>query len=241
MGSVIIETMIQDADGLVEVPKIVMYDLRTKIFEYIKFAKDNSLWEGRTNTRISNLSKSIINTVNKRYRIGSKNNTTTSLLFIGCYKMQGSLDQEQWDIFDKINGCIDENFVFLPSIAGTDRLIEYNKMKSTLRQSSELWKGTKNTVFQIDDNENDVFMNYYNDERFGHQIDMFSELFGYTRREVANLAIIYAVHDCDIFTNTHSGREFNKRLEKAVKFNTDFINMSIREFNSIGYSILDDY
>jgi len=114
---------------MIEVPDIVLVDLRHNMFEYIRDAKENGKFEGRTNTRISNLSKHIIGTVNKRYRLNSKGNTTTALFHIGSFRMQKMLDQEAYNKFDELRGCIDDNALFIPEMVGTTKHLEYHKHK----------------------------------------------------------------------------------------------------------------
>lgn len=218
-------------DGLTTVPKIETYDLRERIFTYIKDAKDKEQWDGRTTTRITPTARNLINLVDGDYGIHSKVKTTTALFYIGCFNFIESLEQNNYGLFLKACTAIDRKSLLLPDTLGTTKHRQYHEMIFKLKYVSQTWKETKkNTFTQIDDSDNHLAMNYYNDSRFGMIFDLLVDRFGFNRIDVADMAIFYALNNCNLLTDDIEDHKTAERLHYLVQSNTKCMNESINIF-----------
>lgn len=230
MGSVIIETMIQDADGLVEVPLIKQYDLRTHMFDYMKDAMEKELWDGRTTVRISTLAKSIISLVDSKYNIGSKIKTTTSIMYIGCFNMINNLDKEQWNKFIDNSASLDFGTISVCDYIGTDAHKTYYDNKFALTSIGYKWVDNLNTIWPVADKKQIIY-HMYNDHRLGKMFDIVTDRMGFSIKEAANMFALYATKDSDIFGKGGTSIQHLERIDKLMKFNNQIINDGIKSFN----------
>jgi len=200
------------------------------MFTYLKEAKDNEHWEGKAITRITPTARNLINLVDGDYGIHSKVKTTTSLFYIGIFNMLSSLNQDNYNMFLKVCTRLDRRKLLLPDAVGTDKHKKHHEMIFKLHYVSTAWHQVKKNTFTLDEYDNNLSMNYYSDNRFGSVFDMMVDRFGFKRIDIADLAIFYAINNCNLVTDEEEDHATANRISKLVQSNTITMNEAIETF-----------
>lgn len=215
---------------MIEVPKIELYNLREHIFTYLKDAMEKDTWDGRTTIRISSLSKSLISIVDSKYNIGSKTKTTTSLLYIGCFRMIDYMNKEEWSKFIDNNANMDMGTISMCDFIGTTTHDNFYNAMFSLHSIGYKWVDNLNAIWPVPDKKQ-ITYHMYNDHRFGKMFDVITDRMGFSVKEAANLFILYAIKDSDILAKNSNNQLHLERIDKLLKYNNLVMNTGIKSFN----------
>jgi hypothetical protein len=197
----------------------------------MKDAIEKDLWDGRTTLRISTLSKRLISFVDSNYNIGSKTRTTTSLMYIGCFRMMDYVGKKEWNKFVDCNANLDLQALSLCDKIGTDKHEFYYNSMFSLHSVGYRWVDNLQRKWPIPDKKQIVY-HMHNDHRLGKMLDVVTDKLGFSTKEAANLFILYALKESDALKNSPESENHLQRIDDILEYSSSIINKSISSFNN---------